>query len=1268
MTVKTLMLTLLAACALGVLSTPAFAETAGTGWEAYSSVSPTNLKPGRATDEVREFKITGAGEGKFRLKVNGANSPYDFIGETPFVAFDATHGEVQADLEAILGAGNVAVSKGGTEPYVVTFTGSLSDQKANYTLRLETEGSASSVSGEQPVVVTKGREDGEIQIYIFNTGAKPSEGSITVTDTLPPGVTVVKAGGTDFLSFSPLGEVTSAKEEEQEANTSPGSRPEQKGPRWTCTGNGSGEADLTGATTFTCTSNPAFLPSLPHGFGGYGIPISIVENVGVLVKVDQNAKEGTKAGAEGNQITVAGGGAASTASTSDPVTISSSEPGFGIPGWDAWFSNADGSIDTQAGSHPYEATFVNSFSELANGKRAGGEPRDLEAVLPPGFFGDPGAAPRCTREQLDAFTCPAQSQIGVDWSGSASGGPGGLNPVGGRPVYNMVPPPGVPDEFAFSQAGYVVAFDAGVRSSHGYPIVEHIDNLPEVKTDMNVLTLWGVPAEESHDTERCEGRFNESGTTAVECGFSSGLLAKPFLTLPTSCEGPQTFTLLGLSTWTDESAKAGNAVSTHNDSGTPTGFTGCEHLTIEPTFSAVPDTGFADTPAGLSTEVEIPQENLAHPGGLVAATLKNTAVTLPEGLVINPGQAAGLVACQAAEANLEGEGPQHCPNASKVGAVKIQTPLLEEEVETELDGNVYVLQSNPPELELLVAASADGIYLKLVGTVHLNTTTGQITTTFNETPELPFTSFKLTFSGGAQAALATPVQCGSYTTSSDFTPWTTPFGANVLGTAGFSITSGPGGGACPSSSLPFAPSLIAGATTDQAGANTNFSLLLQRGDGQQRIENLSFKAPAGLTGELSHVPLCPEPQAQAGTCSSESQIGHTTVASGPGPYPLIVPEPGRPESPIYLTGPYEGAPFGLSIVTPVLAGPFNLGTIVTRARIEVDPRTAQISVTTDPLPQIVDGVPTDLRTVDSVIDRPEFMVNPTNCDSQEFSGTATGTPPPGAGGAGATVPISSHFQVGSCRSLEFKPQVAVSTVGKASKADGESLFFKISYPKDAQGSQAWFKEAKFDLPIQLPARLTTLQQACLAATFEANPAACPEHALIGHATVHTQVLPVPLTGPVYFVSYGGAKFPEAVIVLQGDGVTVDLHGETFISQKGVTSATFRNTPDVPFENIEVTIPQGPFSEFGANLPAKDKYSFCGQSLKMPTLLVAQNGLEIHQETPIAVTGCAKTKTLTRAQKLAAALKACHKKKGAKRVSCEQQARKTHGPVKKSRKR
>jgi hypothetical protein len=797
-----------------------------------------------------------------------------------------------------------------------------------------------------------------------------------------------------------------------------------------------------------------------------------------------------------------------------------------------------------------------------------------------------------------------------------------------------------------------------------------------------VTTVWGVPGDPSHLIWRSNNPGGCSQASIEQRGHSeeeqqecklTGESPKPLLTLPTACGEPQAFKIRA-NTWQHPNTWTKAEFTTHDANGDPTGFTGCENLAFGPSLTAAPDTANADTPTGLTVDVKPPLGGLENPEGIGTSDIQGTKVTLPPGFVINPGQAAGLQACQPGQDGLtteaeraegkEDNGPPSCPGASKVGTVKAKSPLLEAAAEKELEGNVYVMRSNPPDLKLLAAFSADGVNIKLVLNVHLDEATGQLTTTVANIPEFPVSDFKLSFSGGAQAALDTPAQCGKYTTTSDFSPWSSSFVPDVSPSSVFGITAGPGSGACPSNPLPFAPSLTAGSTTDQAGGFTNFSLLLQRGDGQQRIERLQFKAPAGLGGMLSTVPLCGEPQAAQGACPAASRIGHASVASGPGPYPLVLPQPGAPELPIYLTGPYGGAPFGLSIVTPVVAGPFNLGTIVTRARIEIDPHTAQITVTTDPLPQVVKGVPTDLRLVDSVIDRPGFMFNPTNCNPQEFSGTAWGTPPPGAGGPGTSSPIGSHFGVGSCRGLEFAPKFSVTTSGRNSKANGASLTAKLAYPGAAQGTQANIGLVKVDLPKQLPSRLTTLQKACTLAQFEANPANCPLASFIGHAIVHTPELPVPLTGPAIFVSHGGEAFPTLTLVLQGDGVTIDVVGSTFINKAGITSTTFKTVPDAPFSTFELTLPQGPDSALATNVPAKANYSLCGQKLTMPTEFVGQNGAVLNRSTPVTVTGCAKKKSLTRAQKLAAALKVCHKKHNhAKRAACERAAHRKYGPVK-----
>jgi hypothetical protein len=1000
--------------------------------------------------------------------------------------------------------------------------------------------------------------EGEIHLDVFNVGAATGE-LPTITDVLPAGATVVGAPGIEVFADDEVGSRV-----------------------------GPGECTAT-ANTVSCTAN-----TVPPGY---------MAEVSIPVKVG-DVMPGSEAE---NHATVVGGGALGPANESKRVKFSSAAPGFGFAGVDGWFTNADGTNDTQAGSHPYELTIAYAMNSTAYGYAneftSHGETANLVVNLPPGIIGNPTAVPRCTRRQFDGEKvgdegsgCPADTQVGVD-----TARPQGLE--ASFKVYNLVPPLGVAAQFGFLYAGIPVFLDAGVRSggptalSSDYGISEHV-LVPQRDIVFNATTIWGVPAEESHTDQR---------------GVPSSVGQTPFLTLPTGCEGPQEVSLEALDTWESSDVSAQSSFMSHDSTGTQVGFTGCDHLGFGPVISAAPDTSHADTPAGLTVDVEAPQAAAGTSEGLSTSDIKDTTVTLPEGFVINPGQATGLVACQASQDGTGGDGPPSCPADSKVGTVEIETPLLF----GKLQGNVYILQSNPPELKLLVAASGEGVNLKLIGDVHLNETTGQLATTFTNTPELPFTNLRLSFSGGAQAALATPTECGTYKTVSDFTPWSAPLVGDAFPSSTFAVESGPGGSAC-RNPLPFAPELIAGATTDQAGGYTGFSMLLSRGDGQQRIEKLQFKTPKGLLGMLSHVSTCGEPQAATGECPSAAQIGHTVTTAGPGPYPFEVPEAGGPPAPIYLTGPYEGAPYGLAIVVPVVAGPFNLGTVVVRARIEVDPTTSQLTITTGRLPEVLDGIPTDLRVIDAVIDRPEFMFNPTNCDPMSFSGIATSY-------EGATAPLESHFQVGSCRSLTFKPGFTVATSAKTSRLEGASLNVKMTLPDDGGlSATANVAKVKVSLPKQLPTPLTTLQKACLEKTFAANPASCPVASQVGQVKVSTPVLPGGLSGTAYFVSHGGAKYPELILVLVGsNGVTVQVHGETFISKAGITTATFAAVPDVPFSSFELSLPKRMYPALTGN------GNLCKGSLVMPTEMVAQNGLVIKQNTKIAVTGCPKAKKAAR---------------------------------------
>lgn len=1005
---------------------------------------------------------------------------------------------------------------------------------------------------------------GVYQVDVENTGGAVSDGSeITVSDILPSGLTANgSATGEELINAGPM----------------------------SCTG-------------LTCTYN-----------GVINLGDSLI--LTIPVEVSKGAPASVT-----NLVRVEGGGAAE-ASRETQTTISSASAPFGVaPG-----STATALSTNQAGAHA-DLTTTLGFNTDDLGQLSGAA-KESGLELPPGFVIDVADAPKCTvntfsREEpyFNPATCGIGSQIGTASLTlnleTLFGTPHLAKLI--VPLYNLSTNPGEVARIGFYAAYFGVMGTITIRPGD-YGGTTSFKTIKNNVLEGVSLTVWGVPSLPVHNPMRglkCLALFENhfgSGSCvhesppepAVEVsGLASNVPPTPFFTNLAQCSGqPLQGTLFAVSWEAPE-----DSVTVPTSFGT---MTGCNQVEFGPSITAAPDTTRADTPAGFTFDVKVPQEGLVSVNGLSSSDIENTLATLPAGVVINPGQAAGLAACQLSQDGIGVNGPPSCPSNSKVGEVEVESPL----VVHPLKGSVYVLQSNPPELKLLVAPESpvEGIYVKFIGTVHLNATTGQLVTTFEKTPELPFNNLRLSFSGGAQAALATPTGCGTYQTTAGFGPWSGE--SEVLTSSNFAIESGTGGSAC-ASPLPFSPELIAGATTDQAGGFTDFSLLLQRPDDQQRVSSLQFKVPEGLLGMIAKVPLCPEPQASDGACSAASQIGHTVVEAGPGPYPLVIPQPGQPPAPIYLTGGYKGAPYGLSIVVPLHVGPFVLATQVVRAKIEVDPRTAQLTVTTDPLPTIIDGVPADLRTINAVIDRPQFMFNPTSCAPMSFGGTAISD-------EGAAAAISSHFQVGSCQSLKFKPDFTVSTSGKTSRADGASLDAKIVYPTGAlpdnqASSQSNIKSVKVDLPKQLPSRLTTLQKACPAATFEANPASCPAASRVGEATAVTPVLPVALTGPAYFVSYGGAKFPELVVVLQGYGTTVDLHGETFISKTGITSSTFRNVPDVPITSFELKLPEGPYSALAAN------GNLCKSTLKMPTAFTAQNGAVIHGSTPITVTGCAKKK-------------------------------------------
>jgi len=636
---------------------------------------------------------------------------------------------------------------------------------------------------------------------------------------------------------------------------------------------------------------------------------------------------------------------------------------------------------------------------------------------------------------------------------------------------------------------------------------------------------------------------------------------------------------------------------------------GCDRLQFSPSISLVPETTLADEPAGYTTDLKIPQAPQTGVEGLATPPVKDTTVTLPLGVSISASTADGLAVCPAdgpEGINLSSTERGHCSLASQVGTAEAVTPLLAEP----LQGQLYVAQpecGGPGQLSCTEANALDGslfglylqlegsgVVVKVRGTVSANPATGQLTASFKETPQQPFSNLKLKLKGGPRAPLANPAACGNSSASADVTPWSSPETPDAILTSFPYLVSG-----CDGS--PFAPSFLAGTTSTAAGTYTTFSTTLGRADRTQNLGAVQLQVPAGLLGMLSHVGLCEEPQASQGACAPASHIGTASAAAGAGSHPFWV------SGPVYLTGPYKGAPFGLSVAIPAVAGPFNLGAVVVRAAINADPSTASLTITSDPLPQILDGVPLRVQTVNVTVDKPQFMFNPTNCEAKQI--TATLASPQGAG-----VNVSSPFEASGCKNLPFNPGFKVSTRFPGTKKNGTSFDVKVS----SSPGQANIHSVSVALPKQLPARLTTIQQACPAEIFAANPATCPVGSLVGVAKAISPVLSVALIGPAYLVSHGGAAFPDLDIILQGQGVRLDLTGSINIS-KGITSSAFANVPDAPISSFELRLPAGPHSALTAN------GSLCAKTLTMPTTIVGQNGRHLKRTTKVAVAGCPKTK-------------------------------------------
>ena len=1037
-----------------------------------------------------------------------------------------------------------------------------------------------------PTNFVAGEESGvdHYELIATNSGGAPTDGSkITVIDTLPKGLTVKEVHSLSTSLWNSVGA--------------------------DCKTETSGEV-----STVTCTIEEGDPKQKEQAL------LHPTDQLHLQIDV---AVPPLASGPLVNQVEVKGGGA-------EPATgeienqVSEEEAPAGFEEFHAELTGPDGKPITGAASHPFQFTtyFGTNLalsppdSELPY-LSAEGDIKGIEVALPPGLSGNPSAVAHCSAQQFNtvesvrgkgaggdntANDCPDASAVGI-LNLEQLEGVGEVLP--GAPLYNMIPPKGMPAQFAAQPiAGLPIYINTRLRSNGDYGVTAYLSDLPQVKRFTAAkTTFWGTPADPRHDTQR--GRCERQG------GSCSANLPteKPLFRLPSSCQ----FTLpmtMQFDTWLHPGSFLESTV-------TEAAPLGCDKPDFSPRIEAKPTTNVADAPSGLHVDLHLPQKENEDPKGLGEADLRDATVTLPEGLLVNPSSADGLAGCTEAQVGYEGlkagrqsfsAEPANCPDAAKIGTVEIDVPAIEHP----LPGAVYLAQphENPFNSLLAIYITVDdpqsGVVVKLPGEVKADPLTGQLTTTVTENPQQPFEDFKLDFFEGARAPLRTPATCGTHTTTTSLTPWSAPAsGPDATPTDSFQTTVAPGGGTCPTSAaqLPNSPNFEAGTQSPIAGAYSPFVLHLGRPDGSQEFKRLNVTLPPGLTARIAGVAECPQASLAAAegksgkeeqaspSCPASSQLGTVSAGAGAGPAPFYT------QGHVYLAGPYKGAPLSLAVITPALAGPFDLGTVVVRSALQINPETAQASVTSDPLPSILDGIPLDLRSLTVAIDRSQFTLNPTSCEAKAISGELISV-------SGQSAPLSNHFQVGGCQSLGFKPKLALALKGGTKRGDHPALSATLTYPK---GSYANIAAASVALPHSEFLDQGHIGTVCTRVQFAANQ--CPARSVYGYAKAITPLLDAPLQGPVYLRSSSN-QLPDLVADLNGQ-IDVVLAGRVDSIHGGIRN-TFEAVPDAPVSKFTLSL-QG-----GKKGLLENSTNLCDATHRATARFTGQNGKLSESRPPLAV--------------------------------------------------
>jgi hypothetical protein len=847
--------------------------------------------------------------------------------------------------------------------------------------------------------------------------------------------------------------------------------------------------------------------------------------------------------------------------------------------------------------------------------------KDILVHLPAGVIGNPHATPQCTVAQLYSSQCPVDSQVGVAWVGVNANSD--VNFV--SPVFNLVPRPGQAGLLAFKIffSGFIQFTELTARTGSDYGLDARAESIfHSIPVNRVYQVVWGVPASPQHDALRmqyggdvtfgganysvggvfCDAEGKPSSredprTVTNYCHFggtepqvgppfdvASNSPERPFLQNPTTC-GEALTSYLDIIAYDNEETHASAPYP-------PT--TGCDQLTFNPSLAAQPTTTEADSPSGIDVHLNVPQTQ--SPTVPAPSEIRGTEMTLPEGFSINPSAADGKTSCTNAQARFGSEDEAQCPEFSKIGSLTIESAVLP----GVLPGYAYLGEPLPGNrYRVILVADGFGVHIKLPGTVVPDPRTGQLRVLFKDLPQAPFQDFNLHFFGSERGALATPTRCGTYPVTTTFTPWD-----NVLpdqsATQFFTVDRGPNGTPCPGAQRPFDPGFQAASEGNTAGAFSEFAVDLQRPDGDQYLSGLEVSTPPGFSGVLKGIPYCPEQAIQklnnpaysgvfeqaAPSCPSASRLGKAIAGAGAGSRPFYAP------GDVYLAGPYKGAPLSLVVVIPAVSGPYDLGNVAVRAAIHVNPRTARVTTVSDPLPQIIEGIPLRTRSIRVELDRPKFAITPTNCDPLSTEATVHGS-------EGGVAKESSHYQVANCANLGFRPRLEIALRGGTKRAQNPALKATLR-PRPGDANLAG---AIVTLPASQFLDNSHIKGPCTRVQYNANQ--CPATSVYGYARATSPLIDGELKGPVYLRSNGGERLlPDLVFKLQGQ---IDVEVVGFVdSVEGRLRSTFASVPDVPVSSFTLQMKGGAKgllenSEDLCEVPSFAKARFSGQNGKALTI-------------------------------------------------------------------